>query len=176
MSLLDEKPYSKISISDIIEKAGVARTSFYRNYASKDDVFMQYLDTLFSGVIRKMKESCRQTPVETLTIPFSVLIEHYKIIEKLLQNDLEYLLLSFADNYEVILLNIYQDTLPQEENLIFQYSIKYQAGGIIRLITHWLKNNMPLSPEQMGSIVADFVNPFKAQNRSITDLLVQIKN
>jgi hypothetical protein len=74
------------------------------------------------------------------------------------------------------LVDIYQDTLPPEENLIFQYSVKYQVGGLMRMVTHWLKNNIPLSPEQMASIADEFLSPFKAQNRRITDLLLQIKN
>jgi AcrR family transcriptional regulator len=32
MLLMDEKPYDKITVSDITEKAGIARQTFYRNY------------------------------------------------------------------------------------------------------------------------------------------------
>ena len=34
-----EKPYAEITIQDIVEEAGVCRNSFYRNFASKDDIF-----------------------------------------------------------------------------------------------------------------------------------------
>ena len=34
--LLQNQPYEKISISDIVKKAGVARVSYYRNFNSKE--------------------------------------------------------------------------------------------------------------------------------------------
>ncbi len=33
--LLKQKPFSKITITDITKKAGVARLTFYRNFAKK---------------------------------------------------------------------------------------------------------------------------------------------
>ncbi len=37
--LIEEKHYSKIKVSELIEKAGVSRTTFYRHY---DDIFDMY--------------------------------------------------------------------------------------------------------------------------------------
>jgi AcrR family transcriptional regulator len=54
MALMDEKPYDKITISGITEKAGVARQTFYRNYDGKDDVIYEYarntMDTKFLDI------------------------------------------------------------------------------------------------------------------------------
>ena len=38
--LLEEKPYEKITISEITEKAGVSRMAYYRNYKDKDDILI----------------------------------------------------------------------------------------------------------------------------------------
>ena len=38
LHLLQEKSISKITVSEIIAEAGVARASFYRNYATKESV------------------------------------------------------------------------------------------------------------------------------------------
>ena len=35
------RPYAEISIQDIVDEAGVCRSSFYRNYKSKDDIFQK---------------------------------------------------------------------------------------------------------------------------------------
>ena len=37
-ALMDKKDFSKITVTDIIEEAKVARASFYRNYESKEDL------------------------------------------------------------------------------------------------------------------------------------------
>ena len=47
LSLLAEKPLEDISISELVDTAGVGRASFYRNYERKEDILKLYLDTLF---------------------------------------------------------------------------------------------------------------------------------
>lgn len=51
MELLGEKSISEISVSEIIAKAGVARASFYRNYAAKENV----ITTLISDVLEQYR-------------------------------------------------------------------------------------------------------------------------
>lgn len=55
LDLLNEKSISEISISEIISKAGVARVSFYRNYASKENV----ITTLIADVLENFRENIR---------------------------------------------------------------------------------------------------------------------
>ena len=43
MQLMRIKPLSEISISELCEKAGVSRLSFYRNFTSMDDILVQHL-------------------------------------------------------------------------------------------------------------------------------------
>ncbi len=47
--LMSEKDYSNITISEIVQRAGVSRTAYYRNYSSKEDI----LNTLLHDVIKK---------------------------------------------------------------------------------------------------------------------------
>ena len=39
-SLIQENSLTEIHVTEIIQKAGVARASFYRNYCSKEDVLV----------------------------------------------------------------------------------------------------------------------------------------
>ena len=52
LHLLQEKSISKITVSEIIAEAGVARASFYRNYATKESVII----TLISDVLEQFRE------------------------------------------------------------------------------------------------------------------------
>lgn len=44
--LMDEKSISKISVTEIISRAKVARASFYRNYATKENVITTLIDDI----------------------------------------------------------------------------------------------------------------------------------
>lgn len=55
LKLLEVKSISEISVSEIIANAGVARASFYRNYATKESV----ITTLISDVLDRFREDIR---------------------------------------------------------------------------------------------------------------------
>lgn len=47
LKLIYIKPLSSITISELCEKAGVSRMTFYRNYESKEDIFKKRLCEIF---------------------------------------------------------------------------------------------------------------------------------
>ena len=49
LALLQEKPLADISVSQLCDKAGVGRTSFYRNYQEKEDILRARIYHLFKG-------------------------------------------------------------------------------------------------------------------------------
>lgn len=55
LHLLKEKSISEISVSEIISGAGVARASFYRNYASKENV----ITTLIADILERFREDIK---------------------------------------------------------------------------------------------------------------------
>lgn len=55
--LLQTKSYEKITITDIVRKAGVSRTAFYRNYNSKEEVVQSIIHDSFSSMMKEIKAS-----------------------------------------------------------------------------------------------------------------------
>lgn len=53
LRLLKQKSISRITVSEIIKDAGVARASFYRNYSSKGNV----IPTLISDILEEFRAS-----------------------------------------------------------------------------------------------------------------------
>ena len=51
LRLLKQKSISRITVSEIIKDAGVARASFYRNYSSKENV----IPTLISDILEEFR-------------------------------------------------------------------------------------------------------------------------
>ena len=59
IELMGEKAFSKISIRDIVERAGLTRQTFYHNFDSKEEVLLHKSDSLFgdSQVVYKTTKS-----------------------------------------------------------------------------------------------------------------------
>ena len=49
LELLREKPLADISVSELCGRAGVGRTSFYRNFQERADILRAYIRGLFDG-------------------------------------------------------------------------------------------------------------------------------
>ena len=56
MHLMGEHPYEKITVSEIVRRAGVSRTAFYRNYTDKEDI----LHELGNRLINRIAEICEK--------------------------------------------------------------------------------------------------------------------
>ena len=52
LDLMDEKPYPDITVTDIINKAEVARVSYYRNFSSIMDIIDSITDKMASDFSR----------------------------------------------------------------------------------------------------------------------------
>lgn len=48
LQLMNKKNYENITITDIAERAGVTRITFYRNFNTKDDIVKQYVQNIFN--------------------------------------------------------------------------------------------------------------------------------
>ena len=47
IQLMKERDISHITVKDIVKRAGVGRSSFYRNFDSKEDILLYYINLLF---------------------------------------------------------------------------------------------------------------------------------
>jgi AcrR family transcriptional regulator len=176
LALLDEKPYQSIGISDISDKAGINRSSFYRNFESKDDVIIQFMTNLVNANMLAMRNSNKKDEIGILTVFLSAFLEHEEVIKNLLSKDLEYLFFSFTDNFEAQLFDMHKDTFTLDEKAAFQYALNFQVGGSIRMVMHWVKADLPLPPDKMAALLGEFIRPFKKRRCSLTDLLVRVKD
>ena len=56
ITLMGQKPFDKITISEIVRKSGVSRTAFYRNYETKEDILNEVSDVFTNGMIQSFKD------------------------------------------------------------------------------------------------------------------------
>ena len=50
VQLMDEKPYEKITVTEIVARAGFSRMAYYRNYSSKDEILVKRLRALLDAL------------------------------------------------------------------------------------------------------------------------------
>lgn len=156
-TLMREKPYAEISVSEIAKRADVARRTFYRLYQGKDDVIPAYFDKLCENY----QNSC--TPIEGYAVEqiatefFSFWYQHKAFLLLIYQSGLEsmlYLGINRASE-RVIRSRIGEHPLQQMPELI--YFIEYSTGGFINLLYRWIREGMELSPQEYARLTGSAI-------------------
>ncbi|GHV91275.1 hypothetical protein AGMMS50268_17780 [Spirochaetia bacterium] len=169
MLLMDEKPYNEISVSDIVEKAGIARQTFYRSYNNKDDVILQFFEGQFKPHLVKIENTFREgeRSVMEMTIPLGQVIKHADIIKKILNSDAEHLGYAAARKNETIINDLYMGKVPKDIQIIFNYIVNYKNYGATRLICDWIKDDMPVPVETITGLIRQMAISFDMPEHTV---------
>lgn len=152
LSLLSEKSYLDITVTDIIKRAEVARVSFYRNFTGIDQV----LDSIVDDKIEEMEK--RIKPL----LAYGDKEEHWRIFmrtvfeSKLAMQQNNTVMAAINKQY----IHVKIDGRVQEkfaqvsgETLEDKYVFPAQMGIVHSVSDMWLKTGAEESPDEMADIV-----------------------
>ena len=179
MLLMDEMPYSKISVSDISEKAGIARTTFYHNYDDKDDVVFEYLVKTFGTELLKIEKTQKDNKenIIVLMLDYKHMIAHKKDLQKILANvDIVNRICREGQQFPLSFIEHYRKKLTTEDYLICRYKLCYQITGSLMVLFDWFINDMPLPVENIVLMLNAMNVPKTVQYRNIPNIVVRLKD
>jgi len=148
MELFAEKELRDISIGEIVERAGVSRVSFYRNYEDKEAIVKSYISKLILGWHQENDERFTQAKLETgnddvmLSSLFGFLKSHEQLFLILEKRNMFYL---FKDAF----LGLYGPK-PEYPNAA-AYASAFAFNGICGWIEEWVHRGMQESEKKWRS-------------------------
>jgi AcrR family transcriptional regulator len=163
LALMREKEYSKITIAEITDRAGLSRPTFYLHYKSKDDILIEYFVQALDAIVDEFSENIQKTGVErpgalAMQKLFSEVRKDADILKVVLQYGGENLLRQHLyEGFSIYLRDLAHryrvEVLPE----VHEFSAHYLAGSTIGMIFPWLQEQIPLTPEQMGEFMGQVV-------------------
>lgn len=142
--LLKNKEYSKISIGEIADKAGVNRSTYYRNFGSKEDIIRFYYWRIINEYVEQFSKKTNMTLKLYLVGMFEAFLSYKKGLILLHKHKLSYLLLDELNS------NILNNTIIIDMKK--QLPIFFHMGGIFNSMRLWFQEEMLTSPEDLASI------------------------
>ena len=131
------KYWHKTTISELVNKAGVGRASFYRKYTSKEDVLSQYI----VEKLEQWKKDFDANPSDDFVVSlFTYFYENKELYLLLYKANLSNLL------YEGIRIASGINSPP---NNISTYRVATFAGTLFGLIDEWIRKGMLETPEEL---------------------------
>jgi AcrR family transcriptional regulator len=178
MLLIEQKPYNKITVSDITRKAGIARQTFYRNYHKKSDIIEQYLSKSINVELFMPEKSEGDEKKATLVLTYDLeyIISHKNDLMKIaLKINTENLFASRFREWVDDLIDRYRDNLSAEEYVVYRYRVYQRIVGKAYILADWLKHDMPLSVEKLRSFLNSFTFPDSLQYKHIPHIIIREK-
>ena len=143
LKLLETKSLNDISISELCDKAGLSRLSFYRNYSSREDILKQYLSQITTSFLGTTSVNFRTTPKrEFIIYLIKHMQQHKKIISLLIDNGLSYIVKEEFDAAFKRSVEIYHDP----------YRCYVASGAYFNLIYYWFLNGCKETPEELAEM------------------------
>lgn len=143
--LLKGHDLDQITISQLTEKAGVNRSTYYRHFSSKQQLAQYYYARLLAKHRQHFAASAPLTYQTYLEFLFNELKQR--------QNDI--LSLHHA-GLSIQLLPVLKQSFQQFEN-VERWQAAYHIGGIYNGLLTWFDEEMQTSPQQLAARVTDFI-------------------
>ena len=141
-NLMKKKNYSSISITEICNKAGTGRMSFYRNFDSKEDIIKKWITNTTDNFLNESDISYKNDTTKDYFIKLFSHLEKYKTEAYLIYKANLFNLLK--NEFDKKLINLHQ---KEYEN----YKSYFIAGGIFNVYYFWLINGSKENPEELAN-------------------------
>lgn len=149
IDLLAEKNVSKITVTELSEKAMINRKTFYRHYNTVQDVVDDINYDIINDVISHAKKSDRDgnNLVNQLNFIGISIVENKEQINKILKNSPEV----FGSGRSVELLKRFIEVS------ILKYLVEFVVSGFISVYVRWFNDGCAESSEKLADAVNEFV-------------------
>jgi AcrR family transcriptional regulator len=164
MELLLEKRYDAITVQDLLDRAGIGRSTFYAHYFDKEDV----LASIAEQMLETFGQQLSRKDVEQGIIPSLELFRH--IYQHPQRQHFQAMLrgragdLMWETGQALLSRNIEQALASacagnRSPSVPLAVVAQYLAGAFLNLLKWWLEAEMPYAPEQMDSIFQQLALP-----------------
>jgi AcrR family transcriptional regulator len=156
VELIQEKPFETVTVQDVLDRAGVSRSTFYTHYRDKEDLFMsdveEFLELTATMLSRHGDASDRVAPVREFFAHVSEMSRLYKALVESgkIHDFMELAQGHFARGIEQRLAD-----RPRAAGLTAQRRAALAqalAGALLSLLTWWIDRDTPQSAAEMDEL------------------------
>lgn len=150
--LLREKDFEEITVNDIAEKADINRATFYKHFVDKYDWLEKTINDLLHELIIMNDDvliSERHPSADSFLSTFQYFDQNFEFYSIMLKNKGT---LFFQNRFKEILVERFKkrNRYDTDNSSDLDFSIHFATGAIVATIEWWIRNNRPLTVEQMA--------------------------
>jgi AcrR family transcriptional regulator len=134
-----EAGYENVRVLDIVKRSGVARSTFYEHFASREDLLRDSLRGIFQLLAQLATPSC---DLSRMTSMLEHLFENRAMVRSLM-----------ADPGTEVLVDVFSETI--EEHVRTSSTARAIAGAQLAVLSSWLDGRDARSAGELSRIMRD---------------------
>ncbi len=151
--LMEEKEFGAITITDIVKRAGVSRSAYYRNYTSKEEILSKIFDHSVDTIMGALRPALIEVRARDVYYNlFTAVQRETRLFEIILKANLEW---TFISEVNQRLIQKISDTKIDERYRLYSW-----IGSTVNILLAWISSGRKESPEQMADICSIEYEPF----------------
>ncbi len=156
VGLMLERPFESIRVQDVLDRAGVGRSTFYAHFRDKNDLFLSdnedFWGATASMLSRRRDPSDRVAPVREMFVHLAEMRRYYDalVASDKLRDTLELAQGHFARGIERRLAELPRGrSIPAESRRALAQAL---AGAFLSLMTWWIDRGAAETPAEMDDL------------------------
>ncbi|MGM0213550.1 TetR/AcrR family transcriptional regulator [Enterococcus sp. AZ109] len=154
LGLMEKESFETITVKQIAASAQLDRRTFYRHFASKEEIINYRVKQLLANHFVEIKKLNLRSEEEIIRQHFYFLEEHIQFVKILKKQQLFSFLLDNYAEYTSLFATIFPGA-PLVENES-NYQVTFKAGGFLNVVSHWLEQEQRESPVEMAELLTHF--------------------
>ncbi len=160
ITLMSEKEFEQITVSEIAQRAGLDRRTFYRHFGSKEEILADYIQKLGALYEETLRKSRAMNTYSIVLAFFTVCEQNGELLNLLHRHRLLPLLLYELNSLFAQMHNKYHIGEDIYASFDQEYALSYHVGGFWNVLVIWLSNGMTKKPEELATMIGHMLPEF----------------
>ena len=150
--ILQEKPLDKITVTEVVARAGINRGTFYAHYTDIPDVIHHLIQDTFTKirtVISEKPEQLQMLPELLLGRILEILSEDIDFYRKVMASATAPLMQEQLVEFVIQYLLDHEEMYSFGNHRQYELTIRFCAGGLSNLYRDWFAGKLPISLDEL---------------------------
>lgn len=160
--LIEEMPYTAISVTGLAARAGVSKATFYRSFDALEDVLALEVDEavkdMIAYIMKARVDDDHPGEMRFFQAFFRFWMTHSSVVDLLIRSKTTYLLIDAFSAALYRHLDFFRQTIDIDDEWV-KYYIAVRAAALTAVLVCWLGDEKRTHPDKMPALLLHVMGP-----------------
>jgi AcrR family transcriptional regulator len=158
--ILQEKPLDKITVTELVNRAGINRGTFYAHYADIPDVVQHLIQDTFlkiREVIDRETGQLQRLPEMLMGQIREILAADLEFYQKVMNSSTASVMQQQLVGFVIDYLLEHESAYPMNDHRQYELTIRFCAGGLSNLYMDWFGGKLDMTLDELTASAAQML-------------------